>query len=208
MLLETKYLATLLNNPAMKATSEAILDEVWKEQGSIFSLIPEKHFSSCTWNDLKGKPYAALSYQWRQKWDSILEKLLGTDGVEAEYIWIDIFCLNQLDGNRMTTIRKSGDIYYYANEYHLMELGCLFRGWILFELSSAREEPKIHSSITNKKMLQKLKNEFREKGFEGCKFTKPSDMDLVRGIIVEKYTSLDIFNDRVMKIIDKYVLTE
>ena len=207
MLLKTKYLATLLNNPAMKATSEAILDAVWKEQGSIFSLIPERHFLKCTWNDLKKKTYAVLSYQWRQKWDSILEKLLDY-GVEAEYIWIDIFCLNQLDGNRMTTIRKSGDIYYYANEYHLMELGSLFRGWILFELSSARKEPKIHSSITTKKTLKKLKNEFREKGFEGCEFTKELDKDLVRGIIVEKYKSLDVFNDRVMKIIDKYVQTE
>ena len=55
MLLKTKYLATLLNNPAMKATSEAILDEVWKEEGSIFSLIPEEHLLKCTWNDLKKK---------------------------------------------------------------------------------------------------------------------------------------------------------
>eukprot|EP01035_Chromulina_nebulosa_P024831 gene24831-32340_t len=78
-----------------------------------------------------------------------------------------------------------------------MELGCLFRGWILFELSSAREgnEPRIHKSITNKHTLQMLKNEFREKGFEGCEFTKPSDKDLVRDIIVKKYVTLDVFKD-------------
>eukprot|EP01035_Chromulina_nebulosa_P024138 gene24138-31374_t len=89
-----------------------------------------------------------------------------------------------------------------------MELGSLFRGWILFELSSARKEndPTIHTTITNRKLRQKLKNDFREKGFEGCEFTKPSDKDLVRGIIVENYDSLDAFNADVLKLIDKYVL--
>ena len=107
--------------------SEIILDEFWMGEVSIFSLIPPKRV-------LPDHPH---------------------HGVKADFIWIDVFCLNQLDGNRVTTIRRVDEIYYNAHEYHLIELGSVFRGWILFELASAREGvlPIVHTS--NKDMSSK-----------------------------------------------------
>ena len=186
-------------------TSEAILDRVWKGEGSIFSLIPQEQLSRCSWSDLKQKTYAVLSYQWRTDWKLILKYISDPNGVKAEYIWIDIFCLNQLDGNRMATILKSNEIYFNAREYHLIEIGSLFRGWILFELSSVRKgcKPTIHTSITEKKMHMKLREEFHEFGFEGCEFTKDSDKDVVRDMINKTHVSVKNFNDLVMEIINE-----
>ena len=189
----------------MNMTSDTILDRVWKGEGSIFSLIPPKQFRKCSWSELKQIPYAVLSYQWRTDWKLILKYISDPNGVKAEYIWIDIFCLNQLDGDRMTTILKSNEIYLNAREYHLIEIGSLFRGWILFELSSVRKgfKPTIHTSITEKKLLIKLKEEFHENGFEGCEFTKSSDKVVVRDMINVNHGSVKKFNDLVMEIINE-----
>eukprot|EP01035_Chromulina_nebulosa_P069618 gene69618-biopygen45563 len=118
MLLKTKSLEMLLTNKK-DMSSENILEEVWLGEGSIFSLIPYDQFARCTWADLDKVKYAVLSYQWRKNWHAILKFIFDPiHGVKADFIWIDVFCLNQLDGNRMTTIRRSDEIYHNAHEYH------------------------------------------------------------------------------------------
>jgi hypothetical protein len=186
-----------------------ILEGVWKGEGSIFSLIPAEQFVRCSWSKLKKLNYAVLSYQWRQYWTAILKFIFdSTNGVRAEYIWIDIFCLNQLDGNRMKTIRRMDEIYYHAKEYHIIELGSLFRGWILFELSSISEgiRPVIHTNVIDKRPLMRLMQEFQYDGFEGCYFTRPSDRGLVRGKIINRYGSVGAFNTRVFEQIDAIIM--
>ena len=186
-------------------TSEDILELCWLGQGSIFSLIPREKFIPCLWHDLKVTNYAVLSYQWKEYWHKIIAFLIGPDGVKAEFIWIDVFCLNQLDGNRMKTIQRSDEIYYNAKEYHLIELGSFFRGWVLFELSSAHDriEPKVHHSQSDITVLEVVKERFKEKGFEGCGFTKASDRTLVRKKIIEKYRSIQDFNKKVGEFLDE-----
>jgi hypothetical protein len=191
-------------------SSQNILEEVWMSEGSIFSLIPLEQFARCTWSDLTKVKYAVLSYQWRKYWHAILNFIFHPiHGVKVEYIWIDVFCLNQLDGNRMTTIRRSDEIYHNAHEYHLIELGSVFRGWILFELASAREGilPVVHTSTTNKKRLKTLQDDFDENGFEGSEFTKKLDKELVRKKIIEKHTSVRDFDQKVLKIINNVLKT-
>ena len=207
MLLRTKSLKNLLSKKDM--SSQNILEEVWMGEGSIFSLISLDQFARCTWADLDKVKYAVLSYQWRKHWHAILKFILDPrNGVKVDFIWIDVFCLNQLDGNRMTTIRRSDEIYYNAYEYHLIELGSVFRGWILFELASAREGvlPVVHTSNKDRKFFNILTHEFKENGFEGSKFSKQGDMELVRDKIIEKHTSLKDFNEKVVKIIDAIIL--
>ncbi len=185
-------------------SSEIILDEFWMGRGNIFFLIPQDQFVQCSWSNLTKVKYAVLSYQWRNYWHAILKFIFDPrNGVKVEYIWIDVFCLNQLDGNRMTTIRRSDEIYYNAHEYHLIELGSVFRGWILFELASAREGilPVVHTSNKDKKKLNILTNEFKENGFEGSNFSKKQDKEEVRKKIIEKHTSMKEFNEKVEKII-------
>eukprot|EP01036_Dinobryon_divergens_P062018 gene62018-biopygen38902 len=208
MLLRTKSLKNLLSKKDM--SSQNILEEVWMGEGSIFSLISLDQFARCTWADLDKVKYAVLSYQWRKHWHAILKFILDPlNGVKVEYIWIDVFCLNQLDGNRMTTIRRSDEIYHNAHEYHLIELGSVFRGWILFELASAREGvlPVVHKSTTDKKRVKSLLDEFEEYGFEGSEFTKKLDQELVRKKIIEKHDSVKNFDRKVLKIIHDVLKT-
>jgi hypothetical protein len=206
MLLKTDSLQNLYNQKDM--SSEIILDEFWMGEGSIFSLIPQDKFERCTWSNLKKVKYAVLSYQWRKYWHAILKFIFDPrNGVKVEYIWIDVFCLNQLDGNRMTTICRSDEIYYNAHEYHLIELGSVFRGWILFELASAREGvlPIVHTSTKDKKAFKNLAYDFKVNGFEGSEFSKPTDKGLVRENIIKKHNSVKSFNEKVVKIIDAIV---
>ena len=200
MLLKTESLKNLLLHEDM--SSDTILEEYWMGEGSIFSLIPQDQFIPCRWSRLKTKRYAVLSYQWRQHWHKILKFIFHPEhGVTCEYIWIDVFCLNQLDGNRMKTIQRSDEIYYNARQYHLIEVGSVFRGWILFELASAREIPHVHSSKTDEKALKNLTDEFEKSGFEGSKFTQPRDKILVRDEIIEKHKSVKAFDEKVLEII-------
>ena len=109
----------------------------------------------------------------------------------------------------MTTIRRSDEIYHNAHEYHLIELGSVFRGWILFELASAREGvlPVVHYSTRDKKRVKTLLDEFDEKGFEGSEFSKELDKELVRNKIIEKHTSVRDFDQKVLKIINNVLKT-
>ena len=208
MLLKTESLKNLLTKKDM--SSQNILDEVWTGKGSIFSLIPHDQFAQCTWTDLDKVKYAVLSYQWRTHWHDILNFIFDPrNGVKVDFIWIDVFCLNQLDGNRMATIRRSDEIYYHAHEYHLIELGSVFRGWILFELASAREGvlPIVHKSNKDKKRVKSLLDDFDENGFEGSEFTKHQDKELVRNKIIEKHKSVKDFDRKVWKIIHDVLKT-
>lgn len=200
MLLKKESLRNLSLHENM--SSEMILDEIWKGRGSIFSLIPADQFIRCPWSNLRKVKYAVLSYQWRTYWRKILQFIFHpVHGVKCEYIWIDAFCLNQLDGNRMTTIRRSDEIYSNAHEYHLIEVGSVFRGWVLFELASASQIPQVHSSNTDEKLLKNLTHEFDNNGFEGSEFTQPLDKELVRKKIIEKHNTVKAFDVKVLEII-------
>ena len=98
------------------------------------NLIPKRYgsFKKCRWNDLPRSEYAVLSYQWKTKWGPIAKFIFGDSGspnpLKFKYSWLDLACLNQLDGDRMATIGRSDEIYLHAKEYHLMEVGSLSRG--------------------------------------------------------------------------------
>ena len=141
MLVKTASLAIfLMENGEM--TSEDLKKIYWLEKGNLDELIPPENFKRVNWKDLATFPYAVMSYQWRSKWGPIVEFILyGTKRVKADYMWIDVLCLNQMDPEKMTTIERSDKIYENAQEYHLMEIGSLFRGWVLFELSSVKIPP-------------------------------------------------------------------
>ncbi len=56
----------------------------------------------------------------------------------------------------MATIRRSDEIYLHSKEYHLMEVGYLTRGWVLFELSSVPKTllPITHFTIRGMQVLE------------------------------------------------------
>ena len=202
MLIETESLRIFLSN--IDLSSSTILEEIWYRKGNIFSLIPKNWFKRCRWIDLPYTNYAVLSYQWISKWRSIADFIFGVKGLKSKYIWLDWACLNQLDGNRMATIQRSDEIYLHAKEYHLMEVGSLSRGWVLFELSSVPKTllPITHFTTTDTYMLNMAKATFKRTGFDGCKFSKESDRSLVRRKILEKYGDMQAFNSKIAAIVD------
>jgi hypothetical protein len=205
MLVKKESLRVLLSE---NMTSDGVLEFVWKKKGNIFSLIPESDFKRCRWVDLVDEEYAVMSYQWKSSLKVITEFIFGADGIQLDWIWFDLLCLNQLNGNRITTVKKSDEIYHHAKEYHLMEVGSLNRGWVLFELSSVRDDivPKTHFIRADKKMLITTKAMLKRDGFEGSKFTKPSDKDLVRKKILEKFQGdMVAFNNRIETIVDNLI---
>lgn len=205
MLIKTSSLRQLLKREDM--TSEDILKFIWERDEHIFSIIPQEHFKRCYWGDLTKISYAVISYQWRSKWHTIAEFLLHSiNRVTEEYIWIDVLCVNQRDPNRMKTVRRSDEIYHNAASYHLIEIGSLFRGWVLFELSSVRDSlipPRIHITLKDPAMVDMAKQFLRSTGFNGCKFTAESDREIVEKKIVDSYGSVDNFNLRIVAIVDR-----
>eukprot|EP01035_Chromulina_nebulosa_P023929 gene23929-31056_t len=109
--------------------------------------------------------------------------------------------------NELKKLFKEFESKSIQDEYHLMELGSVFRGWILFELSSANENvhPIVHKTTVDRMLLCILKEEFHEKGFEGCEFSKPLDRELVQKKIIDKYGTIANFNKKVLTIIDGIV---
>jgi hypothetical protein len=106
----------------------------------------------------------------------------------------------------MKTVRRSDEIYQHAKDYHLIEIGSLFRGWILFELSSVSETllpPKTHVATKDAALIDLAKQHLRTAGFNGCKFTEESDRKVVATKIIEKYGSVDKFNQKIVLIVNK-----
>jgi len=205
MLVRTASLRYLLGKKDI--ASEDILETCWKKEGNVYSVIPPESFIEVKWTDLPSTPYAVMSYQWQSKWGSIAEFILLSDKrVLQEYMWIDVLCLDQMSSDKMTTIKRSDEIYFHAKEYHLMEIGSLFRGWVLFELSSVKESmlpPAIHLTTQDPAGINVMKQFLRSSGFDGCNFTEESDREIVKKKIIDRYGSVAEFNLRIIAIVDK-----
>jgi hypothetical protein len=205
MLVRTASLRHLLEKKVM--SSENILETCWRKDGNVFSVIPPESFIEVKWTDLPSTPYAVMSYQWLSKWGSIAEFILLSDKrVKADYMWIDVLCLDQMSSDKMTTIKRSDEIYFNASEYHLMEIGSLFRGWVLFELSSVKESmlpPAIHLTTQDPAGINGMKRFLSSSGFDGCEFTEESDREIVKKKIIDRYGSVAEFNLRIIAIVDR-----
>jgi hypothetical protein len=205
MLVRTARLHHLLRKGDL--SSEDLLRTCWQKEGNVFSVIPRESFIEVKWTDLPATPYAVMSYQWLSKWGSIAEFILHSDKrVKAEFMWIDVLCLDQMSSDKMTTIKRSDEIYLHASEYHLMEIGSLFRGWVLFELSSVKESmlpPAIHLTTQDPAGIKLMKRFLSSSGFDGCEFTEESDREIVKKKIIDRYGSVAEFNLRIIAIVDK-----
>ena len=201
-MVRTASLGRLLDREDM--TSEDILNNIWLQSGNIFSLLSRDEFMEATWEELPALTYAVISYQWTQQWHSMVKFLLfSKTKVRADWLWIDCLCLDQTDLNKMATISRSDEIYLNAKEYHLIEIGSLTRGWVLFELSSVVLPPIIHISTQDPAGKVVLKKHLASTGFEGSAFKVEADRDVVRKKIVSKYKSVPNFDKEIIKIVNR-----
>ena len=97
----------------------------------------------------------------------------------------------------METIRRSDQIYAWANEYHVMGLGTFKRGWCLMELGVTKASPILYTYNDALSDDAKDIHWFLDKedegerraglqqlfGFEAAGFSVESDRDIVRGFI-------------------------
>ena len=205
MLVRTASLSRLLECEDM--TSEDIMDRYWRKDGNIFSLLSRDCFIEVTWAELPGFPYAVLSYQWKQSWHSLVKFiLLSHNRVHQPWMWIDIKCLDHMAKDKMTTVSRVDEIYFFAKEYHVMEIGSLVRGWVLYELSCVSESslpPTFHLSTKDPALIMMVKEFFNTSGFDGSAFTTKSDVEFVRRKIIVRYGNVDNFNKKVIAILDQ-----
>jgi hypothetical protein len=82
-----------------------------------------------------------MSYRWDADWVALARCLLKQQKEKKnfpQWIWIDIFCIDQESEDKMITIKNSHKIYRASSSYNLVlcdghEFG---RSWILFELAA------------------------------------------------------------------------
>ena len=110
----------------------------------------------------------------------------------------DIFCLDQNDPKKMETIRRSDQIYAWANEYHVMGVGTFKRGWCLMELGVTKARPILYTEADGLRddasevffILMRQHEGAKRAGlqqlfrFEAAGFSVESDRDIVRGFIL------------------------
>ena len=149
--------ADLLNNKLLTSAhlrSCDIMDQHWRAKKSIGELFDSESFVTIPWEQLKSTKYAVMTYCWGYRpkgvwgapWSHMIDALQKRGGMNVEYVWIDIFCLNQLDPKKMETVDRSGKIYAWASEYHVMGFSCLTRGWCQMELGTAKAPPLFYSA--------------------------------------------------------------
>eukprot|EP01036_Dinobryon_divergens_P037736 gene37736-biopygen29892 len=202
MLVKTASLGRLLDREDL--TSEDILEMFWKPDGNIYSLLPRDDFMEATWEQLPGLRYAVVSYQWTQLWHSMVRFILTSKNrVKVDWMWVDCKCLDQMADNKMATISRSDEIYLHAKEYHLIEIGSLTRGWVLFELSSAALPPIVHISTQDPALKRMIKDRLSSTGFAGSEFKVESDRIVVRKKIEERYGNVANFDQEIIKIVNR-----
>lgn len=113
--------ADLLNNRRLRKggmTSYAILQEHWNAKQSIDGLFRRKSFTTVPWRQLKATRYAVLSYcwgnpekgAWGATWSQMIDALRKKGKMNVKYVWVDIFCLDQNDPNKLETMKRTADI--------------------------------------------------------------------------------------------------
>ena len=204
MLIKTASLRRLLEKDDM--TSYQIKKAFWDRDGNIYALLPEDCFVRVTWDELPRYRYGVLSYMWGSPWHPLVHFILDSEsGVLQPYMWVDIKCLDQLSKDKMKTIQRSDEIYHHAKEYHLMELGSLFRGWVLFELASVKPTmlpPITHYTTKDPVAIKMVLAHLRRTGFDGSEFTDEADRAVVKKKILDTYGSVEKFNEKIISIVD------
>lgn len=190
--------------------SKDILKAHWEgPPGDIFTLLPVDAFKPVLWSQLPNIKYAAMSYEWSGIWQLIVKYMAhATEGMQCEWVWTDVFCLDQNDHLwKMKTIEKSWMIYYYSCEYHIMNLSALKRGWVLFEVASVNYDKcicfRVHDVLltTDPKAAADVREYLGQHGFGGSAFWRESDRTLVKALIEFKFGGITNFDRHINKIV-------
>ncbi|KAL1525194.1 hypothetical protein AB1Y20_020064 [Prymnesium parvum] len=218
--------ALLKKTSELSLTSDQVNEKYWQKQGSVSGIFRDEDFKAVKLVDISAEDYAVLSYPWNGSIWSDMARVLKTR-LRAEFVWIDIFCLNQTKVDKIQTIREAASIYADASEYHFLGARCLNRGWCMYELAAA-VSPQLCLSAdfgTNcrtyaveMEFLDKQKREAAKRTgsgskkvqdilavlsprFDECQFSVEADRAIVQKFVEEQYTSLEKFNEQIAKLL-------
>ena len=156
-------------------------------------------FVDLPWSEFRKTPYAVLTYGWATiTWSDIIAVLKQAQ-MKVEYVWIDVFCLDQNASDKMDVIERTPAIYGSAKEYHVFQKVVASRGWCTCELGSARN-PILHSVgvLPFNGLAHKIdvhpNTDTTFRGFEQANFFDESDRDKVRKMIETQNFSVANFD--------------
>ena len=177
--------------------------EDFSRNNSIFSTLSQDSFQRFSWNELKSVKYATMSYTPLTKWKLLLDFMFGINGIQTEFVFLDAFCLERpkkdLDPDKVFRVLKI--VYAESSEHHIMEPGSLTRGWVWHDLSLViqRLRPTLHSSTIDTALIEMLTKKIKAKGFDFGIFSAPTEKDKVWNSIIDRWTTIEDFNKRVVE---------
>ena len=200
MLLKTQSLKTLLEFEDY-STAEIVTE--FAKNNSIFStLSQENSFKRFSWSALSQVKYATMNYTSSTKWKTMLEFIFGINGIQSEFVFVDAFCLHRPKkemgkGQLLTATEK---LFPKSSEHHIFEPGSIISGWTWHDLSllSPLVRPTLHSSTIDIPLTEMLIDSIQSHGFDVADFSIPEDRDIVLNSILERWGSIERFNERVM----------
>ena len=137
------------------------------------------------------------------KWSTLLEFKDGINGVQSEFVFVDAFCLGGVkkDLDKATLIAAIKKLFERSSEHHIFEPGSIINGWTWHDLSLLRRivRPTLHSSTDDASLVNMLIDRIKEDGFDFSEFSNPQDRDTVRSSIIERWTTMERFNERVLE---------
>ena len=206
--METESLKFLLDSE--DTNSEDILRDLWQRNGNIYSLLPQESFLSSRLTDLPKIDYAVMSTSWETPLQALAASvLIGDNPVRQKYIWIRLFCQDPKDyenDDDMNTMNRLCEIYHHAKAYYVMDIRSLLRAWCLFELSSVSVPPVLNNTNHDPAMSSLIWRNFYKYGFEGCQFRDGKEEYFLQKSIIDRYGSIELFNKKVLAIMDKAII--
>ena len=179
MLLKTESLKTLFPY-GDKSTSE--IKEI--QNAKMFPNLSQDSIQRFSWAEIKRVKYATMNYNSSTKWSTLLEFIFGINGIQAEFVFIDAFCLpgSIKDLNREEVLSALSKLFAGSSEHHIMEPGSLLKGWTWYDLSQLDRtiRPTLHSSTIDFPLNEMLIENITTSGFEFVDFSVPEDRDIVR----------------------------
>ena len=192
MLLKTQSLKNL-REISDKSTAEIAASSF------IYSILPQDSFKRFSWSELSQVKYATVNYMSSTKWRTLLEFIHGINGVQSEFVFVDAFCLGgaKTDLSRLAAIKE---IFAKSSEHHIFEPGSIINGWTWHDLSllSPIVRPTLHSSTVDAPLIEMLIDSIKADGFDFSEFSDPEDRDTVRSSIIERWTTVERLNERVL----------
>jgi hypothetical protein len=199
VLLKTQSLKNL-SDIGDKSTAEIVAEVA--ASSSIYSILPQDSFKRFLWSELSQVKYSTVSYMSSTKWSTLLEFMFGINGVQSEFMFVDAFCLGgaKKDLDKAALLAAIKKLFEKSSEHHIFEPGSIINGWTWHDLSllSPFVRPTLHSSTDDAPLIEMLIDSIKADGFDFSEFSNPEDRDTVRSSIIERWTTVERLNERVL----------